>query len=90
MAAADAAAGDDPADDARTAAGKPSRVHDQRRRVDSPVVFPSSDAKFGAALLATIALAPLRFLAEEVQQFEEQLFGRHLQRRIKNRSSSCI
>lgn len=44
----------------------------------SPVVLPRSDPELGVALLAQVALAPLRLLAEEVEQTVEELLGRHV------------
>ena len=42
------------------------------------MVLPRSDPELGVALLAEVTLAPLRFLAEEVEQAVEELLGRHV------------
>ena len=42
------------------------------------MVLPRSDPELGVALLAEVALAPLRLLAEEVEQTVEELLGRHV------------
>ena len=52
--------------------------------LDSPVVFPERDAELGAALLAEVSLAPLGLGAQRVQQAEEQLLRRNLQRHFRN------
>ena len=48
------------------------------------MVLPERDAKLGPALLAEVALTPLRLGAQRVEEAEEELLRRNLQKHSRN------